>query len=116
MKTEQLLELLKTNPQSVEFQQVMETVDQNYDYTPTRFRNGDVVNESGTNEGSCKIFAFGQFNQLKEDETLACFGTYYRDDVLQNPQGTDHANIRTFMVNGWRGIKFDNPALVEKST
>ncbi len=115
MTTEQLLKLLKINPESIEFQQVMETIEQNYDYTPTRFTNSEVVNESGANEGSCKIFAFGQLNQLKEHETLACFGTYYRDDVLQNPKGTDHANIRTFIVHGWDGINFDAPALVVKS-
>jgi len=115
MTIEQLINLIKTNPESIEFQQVMETIEQNYDYTPTRFTNSDVVSESGTNEGSCKIFAFGQLNQLDEHETLACFGTYYRDDVLQNPKGTDHANIRSFMVHGWEGINFDAPALVVKS-
>ncbi len=112
---EQLLKLLKTNPETIEFLHVMETIEQHYNYTPTRFSNGEVVNESGTNEGSCKIFAFGQLNKLNEHETLACFGTYYRDDVLQNPKGTDHANIRTFMLNGWDGIKFGSPALMVKS-
>ena len=115
MTIEQLINLIKTNPESIEFQQVMETIEQNYDYTPTRFTNSEAVNESGTNEGSCKIFAFGQLNQLDEHETLACFGTYYRDDVLQNPKGTDHANIRSFMVHGWESINFDTPALVVKS-
>ena len=111
MTTEELLKLLRTNPESIEFQQVMETIDQYYNYTPARFANGDVINESGTNEGSCKIFAFGQINQLNEQETLACFGTYYRNDVLQNPEGSDHANIRTFMTHSWDGIKFDSAAL-----
>ncbi len=111
MTTEELFKLLKTNPESIEFQQVMETIDQDYNYTPARFTNGEVVNESGTNEGSCKIFAFGQLNLLNEHETLACFGTYYRNDVLQNPDGSNHANIRSFITHGWDGIKFDSAAL-----
>jgi hypothetical protein len=41
------------------------------------------------------------------------FGTYYRNDVLANPTGTDHGNIRNFMLSGWSEIKFDSPALVK---
>ena len=115
MNIEQLLQQIRTIPESIEFQQVMETIDQNYNYTPARFVNDEVINESGTNEGSCKIFAFGQLNQLNEQETLACFGTYYRNDVLQNPDGSDHANIRTFMEHGWGGINFDSAALTVKN-
>jgi len=114
MKIEQLINQIKNNPVSIEFQQVMEAIDQNYNYTPARFINGDVVNENRTNEGSCKIFAFGQLNNLTEQETLTCFGSYYREDVLMNPDGTDHANIRTFIRQGWDGIQFDSPALTEK--
>jgi len=33
---------------------------------------------------------FAQLQQLSQAETLACFGKYYREDVLQNPEGDDH--------------------------
>lgn len=93
----------------------MKVITDNYHYTPTRFSNGldrdVIVNEARTNEGSCKIFAFAQFNDLNEQQTLACFGHYYREDVLQNPEGDDHANIRTFMHHGWPGIDFEGSAL-----
>jgi len=99
-------------------EQVMETIAENYHYQPTRFTNGlapeQVVNEAGTNEGSCKIFAFAQLNQLSQDETLALFGRFYREDVLGNPAGTDHANIRTFISQGWGGIAFDGEVLKAK--
>jgi hypothetical protein len=72
-----------------------------------------VVNESGTNEGSCKIFAFAQLNDLSVEQTLACFGKYYREDVLENPEGNDHGNIRNFMISGWEGVKFSCEALVK---
>jgi hypothetical protein len=42
---------------------------------------------------------------------LACFGSYYRKDVLENPNGTDHQNIRNFMNRGWEGISFEKEAL-----
>ncbi|MDH5391947.1 MAG: HopJ type III effector protein [Gammaproteobacteria bacterium] len=115
MNTAQLLKQLNTSPDSVSFDQVIETIKSDYDYTPTRFTNGlgnsMVINEAGSNEGSCKIFAFAQLNNLPAELTLHCFGDYYRHDVLQNALGSDHANIRNFMQQGWAGINFERAAL-----
>lgn len=120
MTIEELINTIKSQPDSVSFEEVMETIKENYRYTPSRFTNGSgdaqVVNEAGTNEGSCKIFAFGKLNGLNADETLACFGKFYREDVLQNPQATDHANIRTFIKSGWEGINFDQIPLTQNVT
>jgi hypothetical protein len=99
---------------SIEFSEVMEVITDNYQYTPTRFSNGELINEMGTNEGSCKLFSFAQLQGLSEQQTLACFGAYYRDDVLQHPQGDDHGNIRNFMRSGWDGVVFDGIALTVK--
>ena len=110
-----LINLTKTAPADIQFQDVMNVIDTYYHYTPTRFTNGDVVNEAGTNEGSCKIFAFASVNKLSEEATLALFGTYYRHDVLDHPEANDHVNIRTFMQLGWAGIAFDGVAVVEKA-
>lgn len=107
-----LLERLAQSPEDVNFDEVIAVISDFYQYTPVRFVNGETVNEKGTNEGSCKIFAFAQLNQLSEKETLACFGKYYREDVLEHPEATDHANIRNFMKSGWSGIRFDSPALI----
>lgn len=112
MNVEQLLDAIKASPEGIEFTQVMDTIAEYYHYSPTEFKNGpNVINAAGTNEGSCKIFAFAQLQQLNVNETLNCFGQYYRNDVLQNPKGNDHSNIRSFMVTGWDGIHFDNSAL-----
>lgn len=102
------------NNHDLDFEDTMAVIAENYDYTPTRFSNGDVINGAGTNEGSCKIFAFAKINQLSPEQTLACFGRFYRDDVLNNPDGSDHGNIRNFMRHGWDGIQFDIPALSTK--
>jgi len=42
---------------------------------------------------------------------LALFGDYYRSDVLKNPEGSDHQNIRNFMHKGWAGVTFKGEAL-----
>jgi hypothetical protein len=65
------------------------------------------------NEGSCKIFAFALIHQLSEAQTLTLFGDYYHD-VLNNPEGSGHQNIRNFIRDGWRGICFNGVALTVK--
>lgn len=100
--------------ETLDFEDTMAVIEANYLYTPVQFSNGDQINEAGTNEGSCKIFAFAQLNQLSEAQTLACFGRFYRVDVLQNPEGSDHGNIRNFIKHGWSGISFNLPALSTK--
>lgn len=99
------------NENTVEFEQVMQVINDNYSYQPTSFINGEITNDAGTNEGSCKIFYFAQLNKLDEQQTLACFGRYYREDVLNNPEGDDHGNIRNFIKSGWQGIEFKSIAL-----
>ncbi len=117
-KLDQLLTQIANAPESVTFNQVIDVIHACYDYTPTRFTNGEgtnsVINEAGSNEGSCKIFAFAQLQKLDKEQTLNCFGDYYRNDVLQNPEGSDHGNIRNFIRSGWAGIKFDGQALKTK--
>jgi hypothetical protein len=112
-KAEQLLEKLRTDPTSVQFQEVIEAIEAGWSYTPTAFTNGGVSNEAGTNEGSCKILSFAQISGLDTEETLQLFGDFYRTDVLENPQGDDHGNIRSFMQTGWDGVSFEGQALSE---
>ncbi len=110
------LERLQAEPQSISFADTMAVIEQHYHYTPTAFRNGDQHNDAGCNEGSCKILAFGVQQQLTLEQTLQCFGDYYRNDVMQNPDGDDHQNIRQFMQHGWDGVRFEsNEALTAKN-
>lgn len=111
MSIQVLRDQVQEAPESIDFDQVIALINTLYHFTPTRFTNGAVINEAGTNEGSCKIFAFAQLNGFSEMETLALFGKYYRDDVLGNPTGDDHANIRNFILDGWLGIQFDSEPL-----
>ena len=106
-----LLEQISLSPESIIFSDVIAYIDTNYNFTPTHFTNGNMVNEAGQNNGSCKIFSFAMLHNLTQDQTLALFGDYYRKDVLGNPEGTDHQNIRNFMQSGWDGVKFEGEAL-----
>ncbi|WP_027378215.1 HopJ type III effector protein [Chryseobacterium daeguense] len=109
-----ILEQLKNSPETIEFKEVISYIDENYNFTPTKFTNGNTINEADQNNGSCKVFSFGKLNNLSKDEVLNLFGEFYREDVLKNPEGTDHQNIRNFMEFGWDGISFEGEALSKK--
>ncbi len=114
MELNDFLKKLDTAPDSVAFNDTIALIDAHYDFTPTAFDNGATRNEAGQNNGSCKLFSFAKLNNLTKGQTLACFGDYYRKDVLGNPNGADHQNIRNFMKTGWEGIKFEGEALRRK--
>jgi len=109
-----ILTQLKTSPETIDFKEVISYIDEHYDFTPTKFTNGNTINEANENNGSCKIFSFAQLNELSAEKTLSLFGDFYRNDVLQNPAGNDHQNIRNFMRSGWDGISFEGEALRKK--
>jgi hypothetical protein len=117
MSLASFIEKVKNN-EAVSFNDTIATITENYHYQATEFSNGLneqlLVNQEGTNEGSCKIFAFAQLNRLDQQQTLNLFGDYYRQDVLNDPDGTGHQNIRNFMKYGWDGIHFNGVALTAK--
>lgn len=113
-KLDTLLEDIKSNPESVAFADVIDFVDASYLFVPTAFKNGLSYNEEGQNNGSCKVFAFAKLNNFSANETLNLFGSYYRNDVLNNPDSDDHQNIRNFIKFGWSGIEFEGEALLKK--
>jgi len=116
MRITDFLSKLLSDPETISFQDTMAVIDANYNFTPCAFKNGETYNEAGQNNGSCKLFGFAQLQQLNETQTLACFGSFYRDDVLKHPEGQDHQNIRNFMRFGWEGIVFQGQTLAAKSS
>lgn len=109
MTVEALINKVKQS-EILSFAEVIEAIDANYSFTPSFFKNGDVVNEENQNNGSCKVFSFAKMHQLSEKETLFLFGEHYQK-VLQTPSDVDHQNIRNFMKFGWNGIVFEKEAL-----
>lgn len=114
MTVEQLVAFIKSEPNNVEFSTVIEVIDQEFEFTPTQFQNGEITNGAGENNGSCKILSFAQRVGLSQQDTLACFGQFYRHDVLDHPDNTDHQNIRNFIRFGWQGVRFSGNALKAK--
>merc|ERR1719191_2521832 len=102
------MKVLSSNPESIDFEQTMAVIGEGYVYTPTAFSCGEIASTEEQNQGSAKIFSFAKLQNLDEATTLQLFGRYYREDVLKNPEGTDHGNIRNFMAAGWDGVKFPN--------
>lgn len=105
------LDKLRTNPGSVKIDEALSTIEQAYEVTPTGFTLGGVRFEMPQSKRSCQIYAFGQLNQLTKEQTLACFGDYYHQDVQMNPAGNDHLVIRLFVAHGWEGLKLDSMPL-----
>ncbi len=105
------LEQVASDPKSADFKQTIDLIDEYYQFSPASFKNGQIYNEAGNNNGSCKIFALGLLKGLSKETTLALFGEHYFDGVLKDPEGDSHQNIRNFMNTGWSGIAFDTEAL-----
>ena len=106
---------LKNTPNTIAFAETMQVVDTYFDFTPRAFINGLLQNAEGENSGSCKVFAFAKAETLSKTETLACFGQYYFDEVLNHPNGTGHQNIRNFIKTGFEGLHFNKNPLAKKT-
>lgn len=85
-----------------------------YDYQPQAFSNGPVDNAASQNEGSCKTLGLALLEHLSDEEALLAFGEHYRS-VLENPEGSDHSNIRALIAQGLAGVKFSAQPLTRKA-
>jgi len=111
---EQLNNLIqKSKDNSLVFKEVIEFIETYYQHQPAAFKNGGAYNTAEQNQGSAKVFAFAQLNNLSKEDTLHLFTEHYRS-VLNNPEGTDHQNIRQFMAHGFPGLAFEGQALIAK--
>jgi len=100
----------------ITFEEVIELIDENYETGLIEFKNGDIVNAQGENEGSAKVLSYAALSNLDKETTLKLWGQYYRE-VVADPDGDSHANIRNFMKYGWEGVPFENGiALTKKKT
>jgi len=114
MNIESFKNKLKESPNQIEFSETMGVIEANYEFNATAFKNGTLENAEGQNSGSCKLFAFAKAQGLTKEETLACFGKFYFDEVLNDPDGTGHQNIRNFMKTGLDSLSFEGTPLKGK--
>lgn len=89
------------------FEDTMEIIDKFYESQLLEFKNGDIVNKQGENEGSGKLLSYAALSELDKETTLKLWGQYYRE-VVKDSEGSSHANIRNFMKYGWDGVPFEN--------
>lgn len=111
MKTEELL--VKSKANQLQFQNVLDHIAANYTYSPAAFQNGNVKNAVTENQGSAKVLYFANLHNLSHADTLLLFAEHYQN-VLDDPAGEGHQNIRQFMANGWNGVFFDAVVLTGK--
>jgi len=97
-----------------QFSETLAFIAEHYDYQPSAFSNGQVVNAAGQNEGSCKALGLALLEGLSLEEALLCFGEHYRS-VLATPDGSDHGNIRALLDTGLAGVRFEQPPLQAKA-
>ena len=114
MKIETFKNKLKNNPTAITFSETMLVIDANYEFKPTAFKNGGIETAENPNSGSCKLFAFAKAENLSKQDNLACFGEFYYEEVLNDPDGSGHQNIRNFMSTGFDGLSFDDFPLSKK--
>jgi len=105
MSIQAFLEKVKQTPSQITFPETIAVIEENYIFTPTAFQNGTQHNAAGENSGSCKLFSFAKLQNLSKEETLACFGAFYFEEVLGDPNGTNHQNIRNFINLGWENLR-----------
>ncbi len=84
------------------FEEVMEVIDTHFETGLIEFKNGDILNKQGENEGSAKVLSYAALSNFDKETTLKLWGQYYRE-VLADPDGDSHQNIRNFMKYGWDG-------------
>eukprot|EP00584_Thalassiosira_punctigera_P008337 CAMPEP_0172529752 /NCGR_PEP_ID=MMETSP1067-20121228/3743_1 /TAXON_ID=265564 ORGANISM="Thalassiosira punctigera, Strain Tpunct2005C2" /NCGR_SAMPLE_ID=MMETSP1067 /ASSEMBLY_ACC=CAM_ASM_000444 /LENGTH=210 /DNA_ID=CAMNT_0013313871 /DNA_START=35 /DNA_END=667 /DNA_ORIENTATION=+ len=95
------------------FDEFITLCDEQYEYGLIEFKNGDITNGPGENDGSAKVLSYAALADFDKDMTLKLWGQYYRD-VVATPEKDDHQNIRNFMKYGWDGVDFSNGIALTK--
>ena len=98
-------EKIKAGGSPANFAETIALIDEHYQYFEVPFSVGDVKNKANENTGSAKVLSLGLMTRMDEKATLRLFGEHYAQ-VQATPQGTDHANIRSFIKNGFPGVEF----------
>jgi hypothetical protein len=55
---------------NLKFEEVMEIIDTHYEVGLIEFKNGDIVNKQGENEGSAKLLSYAALSEMDKETTL----------------------------------------------
>ena len=58
------------NADDLTFEEVMEIIDENYESQLLEFKNGDLLNKPGENEGSAKLLSYAALSNFDKETTL----------------------------------------------
>ena len=108
-----LLEQLEKTPETINFKEVIAYIDENYDFTPTKFINGNTTNEANQTMALVKFLVLLKQINLSKEQTLSHFWRILQKMFSKIPRN-DHQNIRNFIEFSWDGISFDGEALKKK--
>jgi hypothetical protein len=86
---------IKTNSAKHHIQETIAVIEENYTFLQQHLKM-EYCTMQGENSGSCKLFAFAEMQNLSEAATLSCFGAYYQEDVLGDPE---ERTIKTFATS-----------------
>lgn len=96
-----------------QFAATLAFINQWFEFTPSGFRNGSVINNADQNQGSCRVLAMALQLGFTAEQALKCFGEHYRE-VLATPAVDNHHNLRRLQRQGLVDILFDHPPLQRK--
>jgi len=54
----------------LKFEELMEVIDENYESQILEFKNGDILNKAGENEGSAKLLSYAALSEFDKETTL----------------------------------------------
>ena len=54
----------------LKFEEVIELIDEHYESGLIEFKNGDIVNKQGENEGSAKVLSYAALAEMDKETTL----------------------------------------------
>ena len=68
---------LEMSGDEIKFEEVIEIIDTHYEYGLIEFKNGDILNQAGENEGSAKVLSYAALSDLDKETTLKVSTDYY---------------------------------------
>jgi hypothetical protein len=61
---------VEMNADDLKFEDVMEIIDKYYESQLLEFKNGDLLNKQGENEGSAKLLSYAALSEMDKETTL----------------------------------------------
>mgnify|MGYP002715060916 CR=1 FL=1 len=81
------------------FSETLAFVAEHYDYQPSAFRNGDVENAAGQNEGSCKTLGLALLEGLSQGELVRAADAVVKDAILEGASKVSPDALRDALQN-----------------